>query len=156
MIAELGAIQAAANGLKSAGEILKTLKSAALTAEMQGKVIELQSVILSAQSDAMIAQASQMELLDRVRKLEGDLKRFEDWEAEKQRYVMAQTTGVASGVLVYALKQSAMKPGEIAHAICPSCYEAGKKSILQASNTRSHFCPACKVNLMYDRIRAPT
>lgn len=140
----LFAFQSAASSLKTAGEIVKALIGMKITAEVQAKVIELQGVILAAQSGAMDAQASQVQLLDRVRELEDELVKFKDWEAEKQRYGLVRDSG---GCMIYALKQTAVDAGEAPHAICPNCYENGKKSFLQPApdGARAHgaFCPQC-------------
>jgi hypothetical protein len=144
MIAELSAIQAAAGSLKTAGEIVGALISLGIKAEVRAKVIELQGVILAAQSGAMSAQASQMELLQRVRDLEGQLVRLEDWEAEKKRYALVQ----ADSATIYVLRKSEVDAGEVPHAICPRCYERAQKSILQGNSRREgggQFCPSCDV-----------
>ncbi|HCK84999.1 MAG TPA: hypothetical protein DHW63_10930 [Hyphomonadaceae bacterium] len=151
MIAELSAIQAAAGSLKAAGEIVKTLVGMKVTAEVQGKIIELQAVILTAQSGAISAQETQMELLQRIRELEGDLVKFKDWEAEKKRY---EAKRLSPGVIVYALKQESVQAGELAHIACPNCYDGGRKSILQttpklAQRYRVHLCPACGLELAF-------
>jgi len=130
MIAELSAIQAAASSLKTAGEIVKGMIGLKVAADVQAKIIELQSVILAAQSGAMSAQAAQTELLERVRQLENELVRLENWEAEKQRYHLQK---FEPGTYVYVLKEEAVKAGEPIHAICPSCHERGRKFILQSS-----------------------
>jgi len=146
--ASVATFQGAANSLKAAGDIVRTLINMKVTADVQAKVIELQGIIMSAQTDAMSAQASQMDLLNRVRELESELSRSERWAAEQQRYeltrVMAST--------VYVVKQSAMQPGEPLHAICPECYEKERKSILQAtprSEGAAHGCPACKAKYQF-------
>jgi hypothetical protein len=154
MIAELSAIQAATGSLKSAGEIVKAMIGMKITAEVQAKIIELQTVIMSAQSGAMDAQASQMELLQRVRELEGELVKLKDWEAEKERY---EPQTFRPGVVVPALKQEAMKPGEQPHLLCPECYERGRKSIFQPTpetklRYRVHKCPACKTELAFSYV----
>lgn len=154
MIAELSAIQSAAGSLKAAGDIVKTMVSMKVTAEVQAKIIELQAVIMAAQSGAMGAQASQMELLERVRELEGDLVKFKDWEAEKQRY---EPQRFEPGVVVPALKEEFVRAGELAHLLCPACYQKGQKSIFQPTpetkfRYRIHRCPSCSTELAFSYI----
>jgi hypothetical protein len=153
MIAELSAFQAAATSLKTAGDIAKALLDLKVAADVQAKVIELNRMILTAQSDAMTAQATQIELLERVRELEGELKGLEDWEAEKQRYGLMRDNG---GCMIYSLKQSFVDAGEEPHALCPHCYENDKKSFLQPApegvRQQGHHCPKCKT---YFRVWGP-
>jgi len=154
MIAELSAIQAAAGSLKTAGEIVNGLISLTVKAEVRAKVIELQGVILAAQSGAMSAQAAQMELLDRVRELEGELVRLKDWEAEKQRY---ERVRIDPGVMVPALKKEFVDAGEPPHLLCPNCYQKNEKSVFQPTPAsefryRIHHCPACNTRLAFTYI----
>jgi hypothetical protein len=144
MIGELSAFQAAAGSLKAAAELAQVLIGLKVSAEVREKAIELQGQISSALTSAISAQTSQMELLERVRDLESQLKGFEDWEAEKERYALAQTS--MAGV-VRMLKKSAMQPGEPPHALCPHCYEKRIKGYLQpilGQTRNSGFqCTAC-------------
>jgi hypothetical protein len=118
-----------------------------VTADVQAKVIELQAAIMAAPSDAMGAQAAQMELLERIRNLENELKGFEDWEAEKKRYQMAR---VGHGVTVYLPKQETMEPGEVMHALCANCFQTRRKTFLQLLNrAQGHTCSVCRTILPF-------
>lgn len=151
MMSELQAFQAITGSLKSAGEIAKALISLKVTGDVQAKIIELNGVILAAQSSAMGAQASQMELLERVRELEGDLLKLKNWEAEKKRY---ESRRFDPGVVVPALRQEFVSAGELEHLLCPACYQKGEKSILQPTpelnkRYRVHRCPSCRTELAF-------
>jgi hypothetical protein len=74
----------------------------------------------------MTAQAAQETLLKEKRELEEELRRFEDWDTEKQRYKLED---VGQGCMAYVLKPG-VENGEPAHSICAVCYQEGRKSIL--------------------------
>ena len=141
---DMGSIAAAVGGLKSAGDIAKALLQMKSDAERQAKVIELQSVILAAQSSAIAAQSDQFSMLEEVRKLKEEIAKVKAWEAQKQRYQLATPY---TGAAVYALTK-AMSNGEPPHYICASCYEDGKRSILQIARDKEGWtafaCPICK------------
>lgn len=102
-------------------------------------IFELTSKMLDAQQEYAA-------LLARVGELEKKLAQFENWEATKQRYELKRHGD--KKIPAYALKEG-VEPAELAHSICPDCYENRKRSILQeetrySSGTRtSLFCNAC-------------
>lgn len=139
-------IQGAITGLKSATDIAKSILEIKSLTEVQGKVIELQSAILSAQSSALAAQGEQSSMVQRIRDLEEEIRLAKAWETQKKRY---QLVSPNAGAMVYALQKS-MSDGEPPHYICTSCYQAGKRSILQIresgerSRVSAFVCPVCK------------
>lgn len=145
----MGSIGAALGSLKAAGEIAKSLIDLHDATKINSKVIELQSVILSAQSGALDAQAAQRTLLDRIGELEEEMARMEAWDAEKQKYELAERVPGES-IFAYRLKEDT-KGTEPPHWICATCYERGTKSILQkqpaVGRRTGHHCPACKTTL---------
>jgi hypothetical protein len=140
---DFSAIGAAVTSLRLAGDIAKGLISLNTMAEVQAKAIELNEKIIDAQHRIFEANAAQSELVERVRKLEGEIARMKDWEAEKQRY---QLVVPFTGCTVYALKAS-MSNGEAAHYLCANCFQEGKRSFLQVMRPKPgylHFvCAGC-------------
>jgi len=128
---EMATISAAIGSLQSAADIAKGMIGLRDTAMIQGKVIELQSAILSAQGGALAAQSEQFTLIEKIRGLEKQIADLEAWNAQKDRYALNE---ISPGALAYVVKVSAQK-GEPAHAICANCYEHGRKSILQWSES---------------------
>lgn len=124
---DIGSIAAAVNSLKVAGDIAKGLLSLHTAAEVQSKAVELNQQIIEAQHQIFAANAAQTALFERIRDLEGQLARMKDWEAQKQRYVLAAPF---AGCMVYALKKD-MSNGEPAHYLCVACFQKGERSILQ-------------------------
>jgi hypothetical protein len=116
----LSDIQSGIALFKSMYESAKALKDINDALARDGVVADLLEKILA-------ARQAQLELTEHITQLEKQIAAFETWETEKQRY---ELKGMAGGGLAYALKESesALEP---AHHICASCYQSGKKSILQ-------------------------
>jgi hypothetical protein len=143
----VGSITAAVGSLKAAGDIAKGLISLKTTTEVQAKAIELNEKIIDAQHQIFAANAAQTTLLERVRELEVDLARINDWKTQKLRYKLAAPF---IGCMVYALQKS-MSDGEPAHYLCTACFQRGHRSILQGRETNGpgrstavYYCFACK------------
>ena len=149
------------NLVKTTADILKSIltlsKSEAsqdvpkdFATSLNNKVVEMQEVVMSAQSRALAAQASQATLLDQERILKERIAEFENWEAEKVRYELHDmgTNGVTG--LVYRLREKCVQGSEPIYHICSTCYEDGKKSILQSpverkgGNRNFLVCTRCK------------
>src|SRR5260221_7209517 len=151
---DMAMIAGAVTSLRSAYELSKALVGVRDTALFNDKIIELQRVILAAQSDAISAQSDQFTLLELIRELKKQVADLEKWDAEKQKYELAEIT---SGVFAYALKATA-SPAEPKHLICANCYEQGHKSILQ---TETRFpgryevgvCHACTAEIVLNGTR---
>jgi hypothetical protein len=144
MVAE---VYAGLAGLKAAFDIAKGLKDISDATIRNTAVIELQAKILAAQEE-------QSALLQRVRDLEGEIKAFQQWEKEKQRYQLIE---LPPGVFVFELKPEMMQ-GEAPHKICQTCYQHGKKSILQqdepTNGTHHLICNECETRLSVGYFRA--
>jgi hypothetical protein len=137
MVAE---VYAGFSAFKVMFDMAKGLKDINDAAIRNGAVIELQEQILSAQS----AQAA---LVERVGELEKEVAGFKEWDAEKKRY---QLTEVGPRVFTYVMKPEASGT-EPSHWICASCYQNGKKSVLQGSESAMsgwmHTCLACDLEI---------
>lgn len=118
MVAEVFAGISAFNSMLSAAKALR---------EMDNKV-SLNEAVIDLQGQILTAQESYTTLLAKVGELENKLASYEDWEAQKQRYVLKPHGERAA--LAYAL-QDGVEPPEHPHSICPDCYQNRKKSILQ-------------------------
>jgi DNA-directed RNA polymerase subunit RPC12/RpoP len=151
---ELTMISGMMSALKSAGDITKLIISSHDAAIIREKAIELQTQILSAQQSALTAQSDQFALLQSVSELEGKIADLEAWDTEKQRYELKQ---LVLGAFAYSLKAD-MSNSEPPHYICATCYEHGKKSILQltAQNAATlslrkpqmYRCSECKAEII--------
>lgn len=120
------------------------------TAKRNAQLIDFQKAIIQLQSLIATVQADNAALVRQKGDLEKQLESMKAWETEKQRYVLARPY---HGVTVYALKKS-MSNGQAAHYICANCYQDGRPSILQTSQTKEGMwaviCqrPACKASAL--------
>lgn len=127
----------------------KGLKDINDSAVRNRAVVELLEKILA-------AHAAQAALLERVSNLEKELASFETWDAEKQRYELAD---YGEGTFAYRLKES-MQNGEPPHRVCASCFQKNQKSILQnAGGTHSGreqlWCPSCNSKYFFGQYKRP-
>lgn len=141
---DMALIQGTITGLKTAADIAKSLMELKSISDVQAKVIELQSAILFAQSSALSANADQAAMVDEIRQLKEEVAHVKAWETQKQRYKLYSPW---EGSVVYALRQS-VSNSEPPHWICTSCYENGRKSILNQIKGKDGWnlvtCPVCK------------
>jgi Zn finger protein HypA/HybF involved in hydrogenase expression len=131
------------SSLKAASDIVKGLNAANTQTLVNEVKISLQNHILEAQQSLATAQTAQATLIERISTLEQEIVSLKDWEREKQRY---ELKALYSGSLAYAVKES-MRGSEPLHFICASCYQKGRKSILQGFTDHlgehSLTCPDC-------------
>ena len=126
---DMALIGGVANSLNVALNISKALLGIRDQALIQEKVVELLSVITTAHQANMAGHLAQLALVDRVRELEQQIIAMKDWGAEKQRYQLEKLPH--SGAFAYSVKPG-MEAGEPPHWICATCYQDGKKSVLQS------------------------
>jgi len=96
------------------------------------KVDEMAGHLSEALGKLIQAQSAQLAQLDEITALKAEIKKFGNWEAEKQRY---ELKGVGHGVMAYMLKPDVRGP-ESPHWLCPTCFDNGKKAYFQASGAR--------------------
>ena len=140
---DISAVAGLATSIRAAVEVTKAMKDIRDANLIQTKVFELTREIMAAQSYALEAVSAQSALLARVRELEEEKAKLEAWESEKKRYKLER---LPPGVFVYALKPE-MSGGEPSHRICTTCYNRGKKSILQELDEGYAKCPECSTEI---------
>jgi rubrerythrin len=135
--------------LKASSDILAAMIGLRDAEALRSNTAKLLAETVKANSFAIAAQAAESALADRVRELEAQVREFEDWKAEKERYELVP---LHDGALAYAIKPS-MQGVEPAHYICPSCYQKRVKSILQGVTYHlgGHQlkCPVCKLEVQH-------
>jgi hypothetical protein len=154
---DLIAISQGLNAVKAATEIVKTIAGLRDSAKLLENTVELNQKILSVQTALADAQAEQTTLIQTVHQLEEEITRLKAWDAEKQRYKLVE---VGAGAFAYVIKPEA-QGSEPEHLLCPTCYEKGKKLILQALSVAEQrgvrgdvrTCPACKTSVAVARGR---
>lgn len=143
----IGAALSSFKAMKDIAEAMVGLRDAAAFRERQ---IEFQGKIIEAQSALSALQDERSTLIETIREREEEIARLKAWDAEKQRYELKDLCG-GSGSLAYLIKPDA-QGSEPPHCLCASCYNAGKKSILQNTGKpapggygRQWGCPSCKM-----------
>ena len=126
---DMAMISGTMTALKSASDLAKLMISSHDAGVIRQKAIELQTQILAAQSNALAAQSDQFTALERIRELEKQIADLNTWDTEKKRYELKI---VARGSTVYSLKEDE-RNSEPPHWICTTCYQQGKKSIMQSA-----------------------
>jgi hypothetical protein len=86
-----------------------------------------------------------MAQLEEIATLKAEIKKFGDWDAEKQRY---ELKSAGHGVVAYMLKPE-VRGTELPHWLCPTCFEKSKKSYFQFSTSMSgrgsvYRCKSCE------------
>jgi CII-binding regulator of phage lambda lysogenization HflD len=137
-------IATAVTSVRGLTDIARGLKSLKNLSDIQPVAVELYEQIITIQqhlSDANSAMSAQVE---RIRDLEVQIARMNEWQAHKLRYKLAAPF---PGCMVYAVQKS-MADGEPAHYLCAACYQNGVRSILQgrdrfaAGANALYVCPA--------------
>ena len=120
-------IISAAQGLKTAFDLLQGLNATAREAAINEVKVELTRHILEAQQALTTAGIAQADSAQRIRDLEQQIVSLENWEREKERY---QLTAIGSVAVAYTHKPG-MENGEPTHWLCQPCFEVGHKVALQ-------------------------
>lgn len=133
MSVDLTLVSSLAGTLKIAAEAAKSAKEAGDLPTVRGKMIEMQDLILSAQSATLAASAQLFELLQENAELKRKLEEADNWRSTAERYALKDYGG---GTFAYELRTEEAR-GEPTHKICPVCFEAHRRSVLQFSGRTS-------------------
>ena len=144
--------------LQPATTILKELLGLKLSRKAGAKAAEMNAVILSAQRSALAAQAREMELTDRVRKLEEEAVRLKEWDVNKQDY---ELKGIEGTSFAYVIKES-VETSKPKHWLCQTCFSNSKESIFQRKEGpakgrgRYWVCNGCGATILVDGFTTPS
>lgn len=145
---DIASIQSAFTSLQHAAQLAKTIASASQAVEITQKIIELQGAIFDAQSSALQARAELQSLQEKIGSLEDQLKAAHSWGDQEARYVLVNPWRNAAQV--YALKEASAR-GEAAHWLCPNCFHAKRRSILNPTQDKNLWtllvCPECRSSM---------
>lgn len=151
MIAETSAVLST---LKIAFDMAKGIQALDLEVEVNGAVINLQRQILQAQSEAFSEREVMMGMAARIRELEQEVSKADDWENQKKRYKL---TVSPIGAFTYDLKAE-FQIEESFHRLCATCFDAGRKSLLhvKAKDRVGEIvrCGHCKEDLTLEAFQA--
>ena len=154
-ISTIGVVSTSIGTLMDIAKAMKGVHDATL---LDNKVFELQRAMLETQQSVFAANEERTELIERIRELEKEISGLKQWEAEKEKYKLEIVD--ATGVYAYARKPN---PTDVEpHLfICANCYQAGRKSLLQATShtamgKRVHVCPNCKAEIAFGAVPIPS
>ncbi len=133
---DMSAVSGTVSALKGALDILKAIMNLRDAKAIQAKIGELNAKLIEAQSHIFAVNDERSALVEQVRKLEEEVARLEAWDADKQRYELAD---IGAGVLGYVPK-AGMEGAEPPHQLCAHCYQDNKKSILQRETRNPGRC----------------
>jgi rubrerythrin len=135
---------AALGSLKAAKDIVAGIASLKSEVEVNQVKVELQRALIEAfgaLSEAQHAQAGKEQELEALRK---EIQQLLDWSEERKKYAL---TAIAGGAFAY-MPRSAEATGEPAHWLCASCFDGGRRSIMQPigsmNGDATWQCPSCK------------
>lgn len=163
-MADLSAIVSAASGFKTAIDIVKGMQALSTTTEVRQKTSELLDAIVEARFKLLEASEAQSSLLNRISELEQEVKNFDDWNHEKERF---ELKAIDRGAFAYMHKAGA-RNGEPSIWLCQTCFEKRLKSPLQfrgqdrgdiSAGRGSHArwgCNVCKGEVTVYYRREPT
>jgi hypothetical protein len=133
--------------LKSLGEVASATLKLRDRRMIDEKLVEINGIVLAATQYALAAHAAQSECADRVRGLEAQIREYETWAAEQEKYELAE---ISPRVFAYARKE-AMRGTEPMHWLCAGCFQQRKKSILQSEGVSWEIepfsCSTCKAEI---------
>ena len=142
MITEAGA---AISGIKVAMDMAKGIGALKSETEINQSIIDIQRILLEAQSGALEDKQRIAGLTAEVQQLQSVLKQQNDWSDEAKRYVLTESE---TGTYTYELRPESAN-GETHHRLCVTCFENGKKSILQGK--RFADCNNCGKRIKVQR-----
>jgi hypothetical protein len=152
---DLTAITSAGSGLKTLYDLAKATFSTRDAVVTQTAAAEFLSQLTTARQAVMDAQSAQTDLTAKVASLNAQIEAMQRWNVEKQRYKLTNK----NRALVYSLCEN-VEPPEVAHDICPTCFQRGSKSILQ-TETRAPgrsvvlVCHECGADFYIEGSRHP-
>lgn len=149
---DIAAIAGVTSSLKAIGDLTKAMIGLRDAEAVLSKSVELNRLALQAFEQALAAREAQAAQVDRIRALETELAEMKKWQADKDRYSLAN---IGAGVVALRLQENARHPGEPIHCLCPDCAANGKKFHLQPHNDGPAYvtyrCNGCKFEIGIDK-----
>ncbi len=154
---DMTTVTAAMGSIKASMDITQALVGLSNAQAIQAKVLELQRAMLEAQKAMFAVNEERSTLIASIRQLEEEAATQKAWNRERERYALAE---ISPGLFAYSLK-SEEAAGEPQHHLCATCYQAGKKNILQGVRLQTYagwetlHCHGCGAELRYYRSDLP-
>lgn len=136
-----------ASGLTAATAALTTVKHLAELDKALSQA-ELKLKLADLKSDLADVRMALTDAKETIADLEGKVRNLNDWEDEKRLYSLADA---GNGVVVYRFDSADQEIPS--HDLCPTCWAAGRKSILQPEERNpgrnQHIvCHSCKLDVI--------
>ncbi len=153
---DLTLLPSAMAGLKGAIDITTALVKANNIVDVNAKAIELQQIIIKLQQDIFSAQDSQRTANEEIQSLKKEMSDLKSVGRDLTRYKLCSPF---TGSAVYGISKDD-ESKEPAHYLCTSCFQTGKKSILNPKANERGFqdfvCPTCRamISTGYRRVDA--
>lgn len=149
---DMSSIMSAFEGTKAIYNGIQVMLDLKETVAVEAKAAELLRLVTDTQSKLFLVQADYAAAASRIRDLESDVVRLEEWQQEKDRYALHE---LAPGTFVYRVKP-AMQGTEPVHDLCPACYQKGVKGILNNAGFeqahRAVRCAICSTTFLAERV----
>jgi hypothetical protein len=120
------------------------------------KLAEVLQALVATNLQAMAVQQGYAALETKIRELQAECTRLQDWSAEKQNYACRL---IAKGVFAY-IHNEITDQFEQAHKYCCNCFDQGQRSLLQQSEelhrTLGLYCPRCRTKLVFNAYIKPS
>lgn len=126
--------------LKSAYELVRDLRKSNDPAQLKAGLEELTDRLLAAREDAFKTAEEFDKLVAENKHLRAELERQAAWITETDRYNLCEIT---PGAFAYLLKDGEVKGGPNP-LLCATCFDHGKKSIMQRRDAAYTACPNCQ------------
>lgn len=146
----------AVSGIKTALDIAKGLSALKNEIEVNQAVIDIQQVLLDAQQASFEDKQLIANLTRQLVAAEEARKSVDQWELEKQRYVLTKSE---LGAFTYNLRPEAAN-GDVPHRLCTNCFVKDRKSILHTKRKHSGgevvICHECKTEITLSKFNHST
>lgn len=143
---DLTTIAAAQTSIKALFGLVKVATAATVDHELKARLIDIQAGILDAQAKLGDAQAERLDLLHKVAELREKVRVHESAVAALSAYTLHE---IGTGKFLY--KFISVQPNAVDHFACPTCYNAGKVTVVQSTKTGAqqtyYRCQTCKFSM---------
>ena len=134
-------IKAALESGKIISDIIRASHDLRNFNELASAVSELNAKLLAATTEALSGSEKIATLNERVRLLEQEIMKFENWETEAKNYTL-QSVGVEKKHFAQVYNPVVQSTKE-RHWACAKCFQERKLYILSAEGRSIYKCPNC-------------
>ena len=137
-------IQAVIASTRVLNDIISASKDLRDFNQLAAAVYEVNAKLMQAIAVALASQEKELACAERVRDLEQQIVKFENWETKSQNYTL-KAVGGGYFAYVYTPLMQATKPK---HWACTKCFEKGQLFTLQREYAIGYKCPNCNTEII--------